>query len=331
MKIQITSVLQALVIIMGVLVINACNLEASKPTPTPVPSPIAPPPAPVSIQHQSIPIELPSEDSLTFGDQDTSPYAYRKIAPDGDRFLKGWFERPFNANTMDTYYPYLDILQVTIYQDAVWYFGTLQIKGTDEVQGFPATYGIELDHAPYGRGDYLILASTPAKGAWNTAGVQVWADNNHDVGNELIITSDPPQTGDGFEHLVFDEDKGGDPDMAWSRVVEPNTIQIAFKKSLLAGDTRLLVSAWAGMDKLTPAWFDLNDHFTHEQAGAADPGYPLFYPIKELDKIDNTCWMAIGFAASGGEPGLCPTYIPKEIGPTVAPPPPQQPPPPVPR
>ena len=307
-------------VLFWLLISLACNLASTASDPTAVPLPtsaVVVPETGPEIQHLSVPAELPTEESLAFGDQDTSEYAAKKIAPNGDRFTKGWFERPFNANTMDTYYPYLDIQRVAVFQDAEWFFGTIEVKGPDEAQGFPATYGLEIDLDTDGRGDFLFLAVAPAKGEWSVTGVSVYQDGKKDVGNQLVVGSDPPQTGDGFEDSVFDQGQGGDPDAAWSRLVDPNTIQIAFKKSLLGDDPAFMISGWAGMDELNPAWFDLNDHFTHEQAGAADPGFPLFYPIKELEKLDNTCRMPVGFDARGTEPGLCPTYIPKN-----APPPP---------
>ncbi len=312
----------------GILLLNACNLPLESPTPIPMPTTTAALSiSPTQVQHQTRPGTLPAVDALSFGDQDTSPYALRKIAPDGDRFLREVFERPFNANTMDTYYPYLDIQQVAIYQDDEWFYGVIFMNGVDASQVFPASYGFELDLDINGRGDWLILASNPQAGEWSTTGVKGWQDSNKDVGNNLILGSDPPQTGDGYDFLVFDQGQGSDPDAAWSRLVQPNMIQLAFKKSLIE-DSSFMVAAWAGMENLNPAWFDLHDHFTHDEAGAADPGFPLFYPIKALDRIDNTCRMPVGFGASGGEPGLCPTYIPKEApGKTPGAPPPPPPPP----
>jgi hypothetical protein len=63
------------------------------------------------------------------------------------------------------------------------------------------------------------------------------------------------------------------------------------------------MGAWAGND-LNPAMFDYNDHMTHEQAGSPLPGLTL-YPLKGLPEIDNTCRLAIGFAASSNVPGSC--------------------------
>lgn len=71
---------------------------------------------------------------------------------------------------------------------------------------------------------------------------------------------------------------------------------------------------WAGNSLLDPALFDLNDQFSHEQAGAADSGLEYFYPIKEVYEIDSSCRMAVGFQATGKEPGLCEVLIPISQG-----------------
>jgi hypothetical protein len=60
--------------------------------------------------------------------------------------------------------------------------------------------------------------------------------------------------------------------------------------------------------------FDFNDHFTHEQAGAASRGFEVFYPIKGLYAVDGSCRVAVGFAPTGAEPGLCETLAPVQPG-----------------
>jgi hypothetical protein len=261
------------------------------------------------VKHQSTPGELPSTKPVSLGDQDSSVTAAKKMSSDGDRFLKDWFERPFNANTMDTYYPYLDIVGMSILEDTNWVYVDIQLKNTDEAGHLPGRYGVELDLDQDGRGDWLILASAPVSTDWSVQGVQVWQDSNTDVGNAHPIQSDPPQQGNGYDQFVFDQGVGQDPDLAWSRISSQNpaSVQIAFKQSLLGGDKFYLIGGWAGTDALNPAWFDLNDHFTYEEAGAADPGFELFYPIKELAQLDNTCRIAIGSIPAGNEPGLCQT------------------------
>lgn len=63
---------------------------------------------------------------------------------------------------------------------------------------------------------------------------------------------------------------------------------------------------WAGGEDFAPALFDMNDAFTHEQAGTSLKELEYFYPVKELSELDNVCRMAIGFQPIGNEPGLCP-------------------------
>lgn len=79
-----------------------------------------------------------------------------------------------------------------------------------------------------------------------------------------------------------------------------------------------MINMWTGHGNLDPAIFDFSDHFTHEQAGAADPGFPNFYPIKSVFELDNSCRMAVGFNPTGNEPGLCATLSP--VAPENAPP-----------
>ena len=133
--------------------------------------------------------------------------------------------------------------------------------------------------------------------------------------------SDNQSTGDGFETSVFDQGKGNDADSAWARVApdNPNTVQIALKRSLVGNDDTYLMNMWAGTLIMNPTLFDINDHFTYEQAGAADPGYENYYPIKAVAELDNSCRMAIGFVPTGKEPGLCSTYVPPGEQPGAAP------------
>lgn len=87
-------------------------------------------------------------------------------------------------------------------------------------------------------------------------------------------------------------------------------VEISIKKSAVGNPQKYLINMWAGTSLLNPALFDLNDHFTHEQAGAADKGLQNYYPIKEVFEIDNSCRMAVGFQPTGNEPGICESLIP---------------------
>ena len=70
--------------------------------------------------------------------------------------------------------------------------------------------GIDLDAD--GDGDWLITSNMPDDGAWTTDGVRAWYDANDDVGGETPMGADPPpQDGDGFEMLSFDQGQGDSP------------------------------------------------------------------------------------------------------------------------
>jgi hypothetical protein len=276
----------------------------------------------VLIQHQAVPGQLPDVRSSHAGDQDSSIDANKKRAPGGDRFTFGQFERPFNADTMDVYFPYLDIQDAAIYQDDTWVYALITVKGPDADGKLPGRYAVEVDLNADGRGDWLVLVSHPSSTDWTTDGVQVWMDGNGDVGGDTIVNADKQTSGDGYETLAFDQGQGSDPDAAWARISpdDPNTVELAAKRSLLRGDTAYLAGMWAGNEDLNPALFDLNDHFTHEQAGEAMPELEYYYPIKQISELDNTCRMAIGFQAKGNEPHVC--AVPGAPGPEGCQPPP---------
>ena len=318
-------------------VASACNVPTNPSTPTfsnPVQVKTAPTTSIPGPKQQGVaPVSLPQKRADDASDINSSVDARKKTVPGGDQFVNNLFERPFNANSMDTYFPYIDIVDTQGFLDDTWGYATITLSGTDANGKLPAKYGVELDLNKDGRGDWLIIASNPSSTAWSTQGVQAWKDTNGDVGGSLPIIADKVvSNGDGYETLVFDQGKGSDnPDGAWVRISpdDNKTINLAFKLSMLGNPKSYAMGSWAGSD-LNPAQFDLNDHMNHLQAGDPDPKVQL-YAIKALSEIDNTCRLAIGFVPTGKEPGLCFTFIKhKEAGgaPGVKPPPPPPPPPP---
>ncbi len=274
-------------------------------TAVPQPSPTA---AAATIQHTDVPGELPAGKGVFLGDQSTVSSFNKARALTGDRFTLGRFERPYNANTMDVYYPFVDIVSANFYQDATWVYAVITLVGRDANNAFPAKYAVEVDNNLDGRGDLLVMVDSPSSTDWSTDGVQVFTDPDGDVGGHTVINSDSVgMNGDGYENMVFDKGVGKDPDAAWARLSssDPNSLQLAFKVTLLNGHSKYLAGVWAGTDALDPAKFDLNDHYTHEQAGEANPDSTSFYPIKALAELDNTCRVAIGFVPSGKEPAVC--------------------------
>ncbi len=264
--------------------------------------------------HKEIPGNPSPDKSYRSGDQDSSPMADKKRSPGGDRFTFGRFERPFNADTMDVYFPDLDIQDTWLVDDELWIYAGLVLKSTSDDGALRGKYGFEIDSDVDGAGDWLVMVDRPAASEWSTSGLLVLFDANDDVGGLPKVNADSPQTaGDGYESVLLDSDNGDDPDLAWSKVVleEPVTVQFAIKRSILESDEAYMVGMWAGTDDFDPALFDLNDHYSHEQAGAASPDFEYFYPIKALSELDNSCRIPVGFQPTGIEPGLCPVAVPK--------------------
>jgi hypothetical protein len=261
----------------------------------------------VTIEHKVVPVDLPTDKINHAGDQDSSVKADKKQAMGGDRFTFGRFERPFNGYTMDVYYPNIDIEDFNIFIDDAFVYGSVLFKSIDPNSPTPGHYAMEFDLDLDGRGDVLVLAAQPKSTEWTTDGVQVWFDANDDVGGDSVINSDGAAPGDGYEDKVFDQGIGHDPDTAWIRISpdDPNTLQIAVKLSLFNGDKNYLVGFWAGNKILDPALFDINDHFTHEQAGEAMVDFEVYYPVKDVAELDNTCRLSVGFTPNGNEPGMC--------------------------
>lgn len=265
--------------------------------------------ATATVEHKDIPGEFPETPSGVVGDQDSSITADDNRAPSGDRFTFTRFERPFNSETMDEYYPFIDIQEGVIYMDDNWIYVAIALKSDEASRELKGRYGVEIDLDLDGGGDWLILASNPVSTDWTTDGVEAWFDANDDVGGAVAAATDEkPEFGDGYESFEFGPGVGSDSDLAWVRIssADPNIVHLAMKTDILNGSKRFLAGLWAGEDDLDPSMFDLSDHFTHEQAGAALIELNVFYPIKEISAIDNTCRMAIGFQPTGREPGLCP-------------------------
>lgn len=322
----------AIVLLVAATVL-ACNLAAQTTAadsgPTLPPSDTPPPPAtsePPTVEvvtpeitetatpivHTNIPGEPPGA-ARYMTDRSSLPLAQeaRSIADD---FSNGVFERPFTSQSME-YKPYLDITRGEISASVTWVYVTLFVEG-QALSAEPAFYGVEFDLDLDGRGDWLILGAAPPTTEWTTDGVQAYQDTNDDVGALTPVRADPPpQVGDQYETLVFDQGVGPDPDAAWIRrsPTTPNNIQIALKAGLIGGDNELLWGVWTFSDP-QPSWIDYQDHFTIEQAGS-----PLIensnYPLKELALIDSSCRWGFDFTPVGNEPGVC--RVPPSPTPTL--------------
>ena len=318
---KIKSIIACMLVLLAIL-IAACGAPATPQSaeeidsgiPADTEAPVSVPPTDIPVEengivHTTIPVNLPDTSNGVAADFDSSKVLENGSLVGGDRFTFGRLERPFNANTMDTYYAEIDIISTEIFQDDVWIFGRLSIKDLDASGSKIASYAMEIDTTLNGKANWLILSGKPYSTDWSVDGVQIYNDANTDVGGASPYRTDEPlPNGDGFETLVFDQGMGTDSDAAWTRIspTDPNLIEFAIKRSALEYPTQFMVNMWAGYS-LNPGMFDINDRFTHEQAGAADAGLEYFYPIKAISEIDNSCRIPVGFQPTGNEPGLCAT------------------------
>lgn len=272
-----------------------------------------------------IPVAPPAEHEDQAGDTDSSRTATKKLITAGDTFIHGLFERPFNADPMDKYFAYLDVVGIQGFMDDTWGYATITLVDTDANGGLPGQYAVELDLNRDGRGDWLIRASNVASDQWSTQGVEAWNDADGSVGAAKVMAADSdsaPPGGNGYEVLGFDQGTGSLTDGAWARIKpdDPKTVEIAFKLSMIGDPTSYAMGAWAGTS-IDPAVFDHHDHMTHAQAGSPYADFAV-YPLKALAEIDNTCRLAIGFDPTGLEPGLCYTQeqrVKEESGETCVP------------
>jgi len=263
------------------LAATACQGKSTPVEVISVPS-VAPPPSDTATApfQGAIPVALPAEHADQAGDVDSSPNAYKKLVSGGDVFVHGLYERPFNANTMDKYFPYVDIVDTQGFMDDTWGYASITLVNTDSDGHLPAQYALELDLNRDGRGDWLIRASNPALTQWSTQGVQAWNDPDTDVGGVVIMTADgTPRGGNGYEALVFDQGNGSLTDGAWARIRpdDPKTVEIAFKLSMVGSPSSYAMGAWAGTN-IDSAMFDHNDAMTHAQAGSPLADYTVYPP-----------------------------------------------------
>ena len=225
----------------------------------------------------------------------------------GDKYYVNLLERPFSDMQGSIYYPDVDILSATRAEDPEWMYFTVSLEDRRS-DGLLGSYGIELDMDGDGQGDYLITTLAPGP-EWSTSGVRIWQDKNRDVGNGNPNFPDPPQKGDGYETLLFDQGSGDAPDLAWARIDpnDPKSVQIALQRTITGRDSNFIWSAWASRDPFTPPWFEYIDHFAvaPDAAGAAPILDQQGNPLLELVGVDNTCRSLVPAPDTAPGEGYC--------------------------
>jgi hypothetical protein len=262
------------------------------PTLTPLPTSTNTPTATFTLVHIALPGD-PGALISQIDDLNNSATAAQKRATSGEDFANNRFERPFAADM--AYLPDADLTHIKLSIVDKWVYATFYIAGS-RAEGIGQTkYGLEIDVNQDGRGDYLIWGASPAAGAaWTTDGVQIWKDTNRDVGGATPQVSDVGG-GDGYEESIFDGGRGADADLAWiRRGVDPLQVQLAFKYSLLLAAPTFYWDGFADAGMKRHEWFDLNDHFTLDDAGSPLSELKANYPLKNFFGFDNTCLNWLG-------------------------------------
>lgn len=288
------------------LALGACSSQPAAPsgddpdlapTAPPAASPApSEPAAPAEVDHLTTPVRFRAAVLQQILDCNTGRRAGAgvrlELNPTCDRWNAGEVERPMDASG-EAYLPWLDILRVEFGADDLWHYARIQTAAADDAAARPdRTYAIEIDLDLDGRGDLLIVAQRPNRAdddAWSVAGVQVWLDENHDVGGPILAARDEGATGDGFERLIFDQGRGDDPDLAWARLAPdaPGVVEIAFKQELLGGAPAFAWWAWAAAS-IDPAVFDFVDAFGPDELYALDNTCAWIYG-RTTQTVPNRC------------------------------------------
>ncbi len=262
--------------------------------------------------HKDIPGSPVGKIFQTVHDQVDDRTASKKEAFGGDDFRNGKYERPFTQEMV--YLPQVDLVNVKLNrEDPLWIYVQFKvIEAFSENRDVKVDFLVELDTDLDSRGNYIIVTAAPSSTQWSTTTVRVLSNPDMNVGGVNPVKPDTNLSeGRGYYEEVFNEGKGDDPDLAWSRLSkdDPAMVEIAFKNTLTGGEKgKFIWLPWSDAGMKDWSLYEFNDHFTLEQAG-----YPVKddlenYPLKALWGVDNTCREPSGFTPIGSMPGLCLTY-----------------------
>lgn len=220
------------------------------------------------------------------------------IAIDCDQWPIGRLERPADQPN-GNYLPALDIIQAQMGNSPRWVFGMIRLYQIASGNLPPALVaGFEIDTDLDSRGNMLIVATNLSSTEWTTDGVQVWQDQNLDVGGGKPHSPDG-QEGDGYETLLFDSGSGSDPDLAWVRVnpADGAVIEFAFKPTYLPENMRFAWWAITLLEEIQPAKMELLDSQSDQNSWL----------------MDNTCGWIFNAQPSKTLINICPFTLPTAI------------------
>ena len=207
-----------------------------------------------------------------------------------DNWNKQKLERPADMQN-GTYFPAVDIIRADMGTNQDWGFARIELfEGAAGNIGDDMVYGLEIDVDLDSRGDVLILAWAVSSTGWSTNHVQVWQDQNKDVGGSKPHSPDG-QASDGYETLLFDSGRGQDPDLAWARIepLDASNIEIAFKPGLLPANRLFAWWAWSSMGRIDPSQMELVDTQVESEIWQADNTCGWIFNGKPTRMLVNIC------------------------------------------
>lgn len=207
-----------------------------------------------------------------------------------DDWSQDKLERPVDALN-GNYFPVVDIVRASMGTNQAWMFARVELY-KDAAGNLPEnlSVGVELDTDLDSRGDILILVKGLHSTEWTTEGVQVWQDENGDVGGQKPHRPDN-QAGNGYETLLFDAGQGEDADLAWARIDPENGagIEFAFKPSLLPENQVFAWWTWTMLQTSVPQELELVDSQSESTVWKMDNTCGWIYNSKPSRMLANIC------------------------------------------
>ncbi|HWQ46496.1 MAG TPA: hypothetical protein VN376_06490 [Longilinea sp.] len=262
----------------------------------------------VSITHQFIPGEPALVGYQLIYDCNTGRRveagAAVMVEPTCDTWADSRLERPVHP-LRGSYEPALDIIEAQFGYDSGWLYGQIKLFGS--AANFTGWYGFELDTDIDGSGEFLLIVENTGQlgDGWTVEGVQVWEDQNGDIGGQTPGEADP-NTGDGYETLAFDSGQGLDADLAWARLAPDDTaiVQFAFMPGLVGLPPSFAWWAWSGSSLPDPARFDVVDQNDPQTFQGVDNSCAWGFNA-QIEDLPNRC-LVIAQPTPTPQPGACP-------------------------
>ncbi len=155
----------------------------------------------------------------TVHDQTDENTASQKQAFGGDDFKNGKYERPFDQEM--NYLPQADLVTIKLSrEDPLWIYVNFKVeKPFSESPSTNTSFMLELDTDLDNHGNILIVTGLPTTTEWSTESVLVLTAPDMNIGGVTPVKPDTNLSeGRGYYEEIFNNGKGDDADLAWSRL-----------------------------------------------------------------------------------------------------------------